>query len=181
MFTLLSQEQFGADDVERVTVDGPPMLKDPLIYTHPGIGLHGKFSLHYNIALALVDGKAGLRSYTDEHIRDPRLSAVIDKVQVNTHDDWQTTGDWQPNWGARVSIQLKDGREFVQDQTFIKGDPQHPLTWDEILAKYRDNASVLLGPDAVERSISLIEGLEGVPSIRTLVNELAAIREPALT
>jgi len=174
MYTILTDRKLTAADIAKVTVDGPPMLKDPLIYVQPQIGLHGKFSLHYNIALALVDGHNSLQSYTDEHIRDPRLTEVINKVEVNTYEDWQ------PDWSARVDVTLTDGTHIVQDQPFIRGDAAHPLSWDEILEKYRDNASVVLQPASVDRSIEIIQGLEGVPSVRTLLSELASLREGAL-
>ncbi len=155
-------------------MDGSPTLKDPLIYVHPRIGLHGKFSLHYNIALALVDGRNVLSSYSADRITDPRLAEIIEKVEVNTHDDWPST------WTARVDITLLDGTHIVHDQTFIRGDAAHPLAWEEILTKYRDNASMVLEPAAVERSITLIEGLERVPSVRTLVGELSKLHEGAV-
>jgi len=174
MFSILAGNQLDPDQIASITVDGSPMLKDPLIYTHPTIGLHGKFSLHYNIALAIVDGKTTLNSYTNDHIRDRRLADVIDKVQVNTHEDWQ------PNLRVKIDIATKDGRRIVHDQDFIKGDNEHPLTWDEILEKFRDNAAVTMSPASIERAIQLIQTLESVPSVRTLVAELASQREAVL-
>lgn len=174
MFTILGQRPLTAGEIDRITVDGPPMLTDPLIYTQPSIGLHGKFSLHYNIALAIVDGKTTLSSYTDEHIRDARLTEIINKVHVNTHPDWQ------PAWSARVDIALKDGTHLVQDQPFIRGDSQHPLSWAEILDKYRDNAGVVLDAANVSRSVAQFEELESLPSVRAIVATLSEVRQPAL-
>lgn len=174
MFSILADNQLDPDEIASITVDGSPILKDPLIYTHPTIGLHGKFSLHYNIALALVDGKTTLNSYTNDHIRDRRLSTVIDKVNVNTHDDWQ------PNNRVVIDIAMNDGRHIQHDQDFIKGDNAHPLSWGEIIEKFRDNASVTMSPAAIDRTIELIKSIETVPSVGVLVAELASQREPVL-
>lgn len=175
MFNILANNQLDPAQIASITVDGSPMLKDPLIYTHPTIGLHGKFSLHYNIALAIVDGQTTLGSYTNDHIRDRRLAEVIDKVQVNTHEDWQ------PNLRVKIDIATKDGRRVVHEQDFIKGDNEHPLSWAEILEKFRDNASVTMSGGAIDRTVELIQTIESVASVRTLVAELSSgQREPAL-
>jgi len=172
MFTILAENPIDASSVASITVDGSPMLKDPLIYTHPEIGLHGKFSLPYNIALAVVEGKTTLASYTNDHIRDSRLSEVIDKVRVNTHEGWE------PNFRVKIDIATKDGRHIVHDQAFVRGDSEHPLTWDEIVTKFRDNASIVIGTDSIDRAIRLVETLEEVRSVRTLIDQFSALREP---
>jgi hypothetical protein len=55
-----------------------------------------------------------------------------------------------------------------------RGDPDLPLTGDELLTKYRDCAHNQLSPDDIERSVELILGLEKVADVGKLMAMLSS-------
>jgi 2-methylcitrate dehydratase PrpD len=167
MFTILAEHDLNSSDVVSIQVTGSSILRDPLIFTHPASGLQGKFSLPYNIALALVDRRTSLSSYSDEHIRDPRLAEAIDKVTIVTPEGWA------PRRRVRIEIMTTSGERIVHDQGFVDGDETHPLSWEAIIDKFRDTASIVLGKDAIDRTIALVEVLESQSSIQPLTGALA--------
>ncbi len=56
----------------------------------------------------------------------------------------------------------------------MRGSPGNPMTRDELVDKYRGCAVRVLPGDKLERSITVLETLETVPSVKTLVEELTA-------
>jgi 2-methylcitrate dehydratase PrpD len=50
-------------------------------------------------------------------------------------------------WAARVSVHLKDERKYENYVRHPKGDPENPLTWDELAAKFRSLAGAVLPAD----------------------------------
>jgi 2-methylcitrate dehydratase PrpD len=172
MFSILERRPLRPEDVEWIAVEGSPMLEDPLIYVHPDDGLQAKFSLRYSVALALVDGRASLAAYSDERAHDPQIHALIDKVEIRTRPDLTGYLD------SKIEIGLTSGEVVSEERHYLRGHMQHPLTWVEVLDKYRDTASVALKPSAVAASIKLVERLEGLADVRELTTTLAAGSRP---
>ncbi len=73
----------------------------------------------------------------------------------------------------RVFIRMKDGREYTQQVNVPKGSPQNPFTKEELLEKFRSLATVTLPKSRVEKVISLMDGLEGLGSVRELTSLLS--------
>ncbi len=59
-------------------------------------------------------------------------------------------------WPARVVIDLADGRSFENLVRYPKGDPQNPLTWDELAAKFRSLTGGMLSTDRCNQIIEQI-------------------------
>src|SRR5439155_24850826 len=70
--------------------------------------------------------------------------------------------------GNPVTIRTTDGRSYSARVDIPRGDPALPLTDDELLEKYRDCALGQLRPDDINRSVSLVRGLEKVGDAATL-------------
>lgn len=54
---------------------------------------------------------------------------------------------------------MKDGRSFTEQRDFPKGDPQDPLTPDEIEAKFLDNAAACYTTAEARELVRLVRGL----------------------
>ena len=64
------------------------------------------------------------------------------------------------NWGARVRVILKDGSEFETRRENAKGDPEAPLSKDDMVAK----AEMLLAHGGVRNPKAVIDGVLGLAS-----------------
>jgi 2-methylcitrate dehydratase PrpD len=74
-----------------------------------------------------------------------------------------------------VEIRLQDGRLLTRTVKGVPGDPQHPVNWDLLAAKFRDCvsfAAVPLAAAAVERAMQLIADLEHLPDVTEVVRLL---------
>jgi 2-methylcitrate dehydratase PrpD len=73
---------------------------------------------------------------------------------------------------CRTTIRLKNGRTFSHEAQHAKGGPEHPLTEEELRAKFRDCAEQAVDPAAAERALAEIERLDELPSIAPLCDIL---------
>ena len=167
MFEILNDRKLDLEEIENVVVDGPAGFREVLIYKQPTIGLNGKFSLAYNVALALVDGEVVRDSFTDEHILDQRLRDMVDRTDVRAHDD-RTQED-----GVRIEIQLKGGESIVHEQSSIRGNFYDPLAWDEIVTKFKDNASLAVDSAAADELVRLVLEIEEASSVAPMTEAMA--------
>src|SRR5262249_28072527 len=71
-----------------------------------------------------------------------------------------------------VTIALEDGRSYTHHVDQLTGRPSVPLTRAQLLAKYRDCASSVLTPGAVDQSVGMLEALPEMSDVTPLMNAL---------
>ena len=148
----------------------------PLNDRRPQTGLEGKFSLAYCTAAALVDGAVRISSFTDDAVRRPDVSRLLDATEVV--EDQEPQSNPLAAW-AELRLALADGSDRSLRVDVPKGDPRRPLTWDELAAKFRDCAAPLLQPEEAAQVIETIERLDRLQDVRQLTAILAGERAEA--
>ena len=103
----------------------------------PKTGLEGKFSVNHAAAVALIDGAAGEKQFTDEAVRAPAAAALRRRV-IPTVDP--SIGKEQ----ARVAIVLKNGERLTTFVEHAVGSLQKPLSDRGIEDKFRGLADGIL-------------------------------------
>lgn len=107
-----------------------------------------KFSLQFCTALALVKGRAALEDFNNDSLNDPVIRDVMKKAVVFVH---KAIDDSYPEkWGAMVEIQLKDGRHLLNQSDFPKGDPENPVSPEELQQKFKHILPVELRDSAAD-------------------------------
>jgi 2-methylcitrate dehydratase PrpD len=74
---------------------------------------------------------------------------------------------------STVEVDLLDGRKLVEhaDERY-RGGPDLPFTRDELYEKWSDCASLVLPQPAIDEAFELVDGLERVDDVTTLVRVL---------
>ena len=98
--------------------------------------LHARLSIQYGIASILVRGKAGLQEYTDEAIKDPKVHEIAKKITIEIDPEIQKL---YPNPRSMI-VQIKDkkGNIYSSRVDYPKGDPENPMTDEELIDKFID-------------------------------------------
>lgn len=91
-------------------------------------------SLPYCIAAALVDHKVTTASFSEERLKDPRIWEVIDKIKGNASAEFEKM--FPAKQPSKVVIKTKDGKEFSEYLEFPKGDPNEPMTAEDLENKF---------------------------------------------
>lgn len=112
---------------------------------HPESVVDAQFSMPFGAAIAVLCGAAGLDQFTLEQICSPRVHRMMSKVVMVR--DARIEETFPREWPARVAIQLDNGQRYEKFVRYPKGDPENPLTWDELAAKFRSLAGAVLSPE----------------------------------
>lgn len=139
----------------------------PLIHDRPSTGLEGKFSMPYCVAAALTDGHVRLATFSDEAVARLDVRRLMERVQVR--EEPRREGARTPFY-ADVRLDLGD----TEAQAFVdtpRGDPRRPLSWQELVDKFRDCAAGL-PPAQTERALTQIERLDRLERVADLAAAL---------
>jgi 2-methylcitrate dehydratase PrpD len=120
--------------------------------------LSGKMSLPYCTAAAVVEGQAGLGQFTPEKLTDPTILNLMKKVDVQT--DGKLDSLVPDQRGARVEIEMNDGKKYEKEVLDAMGEPENPGTMDDQLNKFKGCVSGILDPVKMSELIDRIRHLE---------------------
>jgi 2-methylcitrate dehydratase len=132
---------------------------------HPKNAVDGQFSAAYSVAIAAIEKKAFLEEYTDESVRRQDVGGLLKKVRVRytpALDEF-----FPESFPTRVTIGVEDGRFFTKEVRYPKGDPENPLTQDQMVQKFgRAVASVNMDSSRKEQIIETVFNLEKTENVR---------------
>lgn len=127
----------------------------------PQSGLDGKFSVEYCAAVALLDGRVVIDSFTDQRRFSPDLEQMLNKIQVDPME--------QEPGVVKVTARLTDGRTVSDECRGFKGSAGNPMSRDQRMDKVWDCIGRALPKQDAQQVIDLVEDLENVPDISTLM------------
>ena len=155
------------EHVAKMEVSIPPLRYQRHYHPEVKTGLRGKFAINYVVALAFLDGKLEIDTFTDGKANDPQVQNALRKVQVIIDETIPEPGPYCP-----VSVELKDGARFAHTATVPKGHPKNPMTDQEVLDKFRSNAKSVISPQRSEELVAAMQNLETFADVRMLVDLL---------
>jgi 2-methylcitrate dehydratase PrpD len=122
----------------------------------PASDSHGRVSLQYSLAEALARGSLGKNAYRAESLRNPEILALARRVSYYVDPEYPGPGRFK----GEVRIKLKDGRSFYELEEYNRGSAENPMTYEEIRAKFDENASGFLSTARRDKLVSRIQYLE---------------------
>jgi len=130
-------------DIKRMKIATYKAGTDIVNNANPEGDYQAKFSVQYVTAHALVHGSVRLVAFSDERMNDPDVRALLSKIEVVA--DPELSKNYPNQRAAHVEIELNDGTLHKHFQPTRKGDPEMPLTDDELNEKYLELAEPVLG------------------------------------
>jgi 2-methylcitrate dehydratase PrpD len=147
LLTLRAKHSFDAASIDKIICRMPPGGMHVLTYPRPTTGLEGKFSLHYPLAAAALDGHCVLATFSDEAVRRPAIAALYERIDAAEHassrgDDplFETRSSGSKGF-VEVEVRLRDGRSDTIRVERPPGSPQRELSWDDLQQKFLDCAA----------------------------------------
>jgi len=171
VFGLKQENKFGAGDIEGIDVGVTRYTFDKLSYLEPKTGLEGKFSMPYTVARAVLDSSIGLDTFTDKFVQATEAQELLRRVRMYVHDGIERT--W--TMGSRpvhVRLRLRDGRALERQIDISKGNPEVPMTTDELRVKFEDCARLSLGAADLKAAADALNHIERLSSIAELTSHL---------
>jgi 2-methylcitrate dehydratase PrpD len=164
---LRNQYKLTADQIERVELKVHPLVLELTGKKTPQTGLEGKFSVYYAAAVALMQGAAGERQFSDTLAKDPAVVALRERV-VTTIDP--AIGPEQ----VRVIVMLKDGRKLEKYIDNVIGSVKNPMSDAALEGKFADLAQGVIPAAQARRVMDLCWGVEKLASAADVAKAAAA-------
>src|SRR5918911_1305979 len=179
---LVRTHHIAADDVAQVTLGvldtAFPIICEPAAIKYaPRSVVDAQFSMPFGAAVALLFRRASLAEFTPEMVAAPRVRALMQRV-AHARDP-ELEQHFPREWPTWASIELHDGRTVSTTVRYPKGDPQNPLSWDELLAKSRELGRSVLPEDRLDEVSQRVRALESAPDVAPLWRLLRPTRESA--
>lgn len=163
---LQRRMQVDAGDIAAIRIATYRPALDVAGNPRPTTAAEARFSIPFVVATALLHGKVRLAAFQPERLTDPRIRSLMERIELSV--DPQLDAGFPGRRTARITIETRDGRteEFVQPTR--RGDPEQPLTDDELNDKFLELSSPVIGETPAR---ALLERLWTVETLAT-VHEL---------
>jgi 2-methylcitrate dehydratase PrpD len=125
----------------------------------------------YCLARASLEGSLGLNHFIDEKVQDSRVQTLMERVIHNVDPEILKKG-YSLRAAAKIIIELKNGQIFERTVDRAKGDPENPLTFEELAQKFRICAQGIIDDDQTEKVIHLVSKMEDVSNIGEMMTFL---------
>ncbi len=116
---------------------------------------HGRVSLQYTLAEALVRGRLGRDAYQPGFLADPEILRIADRVDYRVDQAYPGPERFK---GA-VAIVMQDGRSYETVEENNRGSAANPMSVAEIVGKFDENAADVLAPDQRRRLVDAVMAL----------------------
>lgn len=118
-----------------------------------------KFSLRHCVTIALLDGQIGFASFEDEAIH--RAADLVGRTRVRAAEPFRSA--YPHAWGAEVRVTLDSGETLSRSRDHAKGDPEAPMSREEMAAKARELFRVGAVSDPDELMATVLRMAQGDP------------------
>ncbi len=119
----------------------------------PVLQLQAQFSLSYGLAFTLATGGLGPEAYGAEAMADPEVRRLESLAELEAVEALCAGG----KRAARLSV-TRDGAETTAAVEALPGDPDRPLTQDQVHEKFLRYAAPTLGNKAERVAGSILNG-----------------------
>jgi 2-methylcitrate dehydratase PrpD len=106
----------------------------------------------------MLHGKATLDEYTLENVKSSQVKELMDRIHCV--EDPELENEFPKKWPASVNLVAKDSRQFSARIDYPKGDPENPLSWDELIDKFKNLISQVFSRAKQDKIIDRVRSME---------------------
>lgn len=173
LIALVNELDLRPEEIESLRIalprKGIDLVAVPEAYKRaPSSVVDGQFSMYFLAAAAIVKRAFGWDDY--RLLGDPRIAPIIARIRV---DEDPAVEALYPKMAALVELRARGATHRRLSET-PKGEPQKPLTWEEITGKFDDLAGIAYAPARRRRIVELVRDLDRAADVRALTEQLGA-------
>lgn len=171
---LQNEHGFGSADIERIDAGTYGPAVEIVGAQEIRTAFEAKFSLPYCVAVSLIHGSCRTAAFEPERLSDEGVLTLARRVFVSKDEECDTA--FPKKRSAKVTITLKSGNQLSFHAPTRRGDPDSPLSDEELSEKYRELALPVIG-DAhtmqLEQRIWTAEQMVSARDLYPLLSEAA--------
>lgn len=111
-----------------------------------------KFSNQVCTAFMLVNGDLTFGNFTEKAINDPAVRELASRVKLLF--DEEIDSKFPATRPCRITVRTKSNKVYVEENHYRTGDPERPMTWEQMQEKFRDLSGHVLSPERQEAIIN---------------------------
>ena len=170
---IIEKNALRPEDIESVDSYALPFVASPIPYDVE-TQVDVQFSLPFVLSVAAHRIRVGADWQEHDTINDPRVRAFMKKIVMHVDPQLVEMKKKNPKtWPARVVVKAK-GKTYSSEALYMRGTnfTDRRVTDDELMEKFRHNASRQLIPSRIERAIESIWNLDKVREVSELTSAL---------
>jgi 2-methylcitrate dehydratase PrpD len=171
---ILGEHDIAATEIDAIRCWGEGWVEQPVWLNNDVQHPHeAQFSIAHGLAVGAHRLPPGPAWQTLETLRSPSVLALMEKVTFAPHPDYVSNLSRDPSSRpTRVEIDAR-GQTYAAERSHPKGsvtsDPSTYMTTDELVAKFRLNAAVVLPDNQVDAVVDGVLNLEQLDDVRALM------------
>jgi len=143
----------------------------------PRTPYQAKFSVAYCVAAALLGGRVGLEQFDaarfgPDGVRHPAIAALLERTTVRI--DPALSARYPEQWPARVTLHLKDGETVEGSADYPRGNPENPVPFATLEAKFRDLVAPRYDAALADRVIAAVQDLDRCADVAAMMRAIQA-------
>ncbi len=140
---LLNLYSIDPEQIQKIRVGAYKATTEVCHYIHPKTPFEAKFSLTYTVSARIILGRVRERAFLENALNNSQIQAMEEKIELNI--DPECAAKFPLHRSAKVEIEMKDGSIFKHYQHTRHGDPDEPLSDQELLDKFHELAEPRIG------------------------------------
>lgn len=165
---LLNNYPIEVEKIKEIRVGAYKPTVEVCHYVHPQSPFEAKFSLTYTVSARVVLGRVREKAFLQTALENPQIHALEKKIKLSIDPD--CAAKFPTHRSAKVEIEMVDGDVYSHHQHTRHGDPDEPLTDQELIDKFNELSEPRVG---LARAQDLSNHLLENPDIK--VREIAAL------
>ncbi len=166
--------------VERINVEVFQLAKDwgasDAQHWNPTGREMADHSIPYLTACTLVFGTVDHRCFDDAHLHDPRVRALMSKVEVTVNDEYTHLYRNLPvRHCMRTTVAMQGARTLIGETGGGSDDLDSERSDEEIIAKFRVFTEDGLGATRMNNALDTLWTLETVPDVAVIAQQFVLI------
>lgn len=162
VLSIVNEHDLSPSDINKINVylvqTALPIVAEPQAEKrNPSSSVDAQFSMHFGAAVAVLYRKTLLEQYEDHITQLPEVKDLMNKVVCFRDEELEK--DFPKKWPARVVIETSKGT-FSQEIEYPKGEPENPLSWEEMIEKFKYVSAPIYDRYEQEKLIKSIKNLE---------------------
>jgi 2-methylcitrate dehydratase PrpD len=166
---LRAKHSITPSNIERIRVSLDADAARPLVYKNPKDSLQAKFSLNFAVAVALIDGDAGLKQFTEARLGDSTVRKLMSRVELVTFSRKTTKRN---GIATTIEISMRGGKVHRGEALIVRGHPKLAPSRAQIEDKFHQCAAGVLPARPTEAFLKDFWNLERIASIAAWLRPL---------
>ncbi len=168
---IVRAESLASPDIDGIEIamgeTGFGLVADPAEMKRvPSNVVEGQFSVYF--AAAATAGKGAYAWDAYDRLDDAEVRRLMQRTSVTLDQRFGSGME------SIVSLRTADGRTIERTVPYPKGEPENPMTWDEMQAKFTEWSAPVIGAERAAQVIESVASLQSLSSMSELTANLGA-------